>query len=274
MKSKGNPYVRKPIARRPIRARRANRSKYSKTIAAHYGMPIQTFKDSDRDGVMNGLDCKPYNKRKQDVRRPRNTGYGGTSNMYARKEQARFTRNYMKQLNEIQRQEYQRLMELQRIQTPVSSGGGSRSSTPVILVDGKWEKITSAAGKAKIKKDEAEQGTAINPPIGSNNSGYQTGTTTYRGSTPKPNTGYGGAGSNNPDPRYSANSISIATGGSGGGGSSYSYNKTPTPKAPKSSAIVRQARSYKSVAPKLTTSNIVKSVAKRTYSRVRSWFRR
>jgi len=261
MQSKGgNPYAR-PIARRPVRARtrtRANRSAYSKKIAAHYGMPIQMFKDSDKDGVMNGFDCQAHNKRKQDVRRPMNVGRGGIANMYARREQERFTKDYMKRLNEIQRQEYQRLLELKRTQTPIVSSGGSTSTTPTIFVDGKWVPMNSKEGKAKIKKDEAAYNTAINPAVGSSNSGYQTGTVTYSGSTPKPNTGYGGAGSSNPDPRYSAQSRAIAT------GTTYVAPK-PTPKP---------AVNYSPTISNKPTAKTYYTVAKKAVSRFFSRFRR
>ena len=104
-----------PAKHRVPRTRKPLRSKFAKRVAAHYGMPIQTFKDSDKDGVMNGLDCKPFNKRKQDVIAPRAYS-GGVQGMLARKEQGRFQRGYQKTLNEIRRQETQRLLELKRIQ--------------------------------------------------------------------------------------------------------------------------------------------------------------
>ena len=263
MQSKGgNPYAR-PIARRPVRARtrtranrpayskRANRSAYSKKIAAHYGMPIQMFKDSDKDGVMNGFDCQAHNKRKQDVRRPMNVGRGGISSMYARKEQDRFTKDYMNRLNEIQRQEYERLSELKRIQTPTTIINRSSDTTPVILVDGKWVSITSAAGKAQIKKDEAQYNTAINPPIGSNNSGYDAGKLTYSG--------------NVPDPRHSPQSSGS------GGGTSY------TPQSSGSgggTATATRIAPVKVSAPRPEQYSAPPPPKKSVFQRVRSWFRR
>jgi len=251
----GNPYARKPVAHRVRnRVRRMNRSAYSKTIAAHHGMPIQMFKDSDRDGVMNALDCQPHNKRKQDIRRPQNVGRGGISNMYARKEQHRFTRDYMKQLNEIQRQEYQRLLELQRIQTPVSSNRSRSSNTPVIYADGKWVSMDSAAGKAQIAKDVAKYDVAINPPIGSTNPGYQTGTVTYSGSTPSSSSSGG-------------SSRSSSSGGSRGG--TYSSGQTYTGNI--------MSPSHKDYSPTISNKPTVKTyynTAKKSISKFFSRFRK
>jgi len=86
MKSKGNPYV--------VGARRACPCKKNK---AHFGKPIQLFKDSDKDGVANVFDCKPHNKRKQDVMAPFSGG-SPIQEMYHRQEASRQQENYMKQL--------------------------------------------------------------------------------------------------------------------------------------------------------------------------------
>ena len=163
MQSKSNPYIGRPLVRRPMVRKRARVqsigrfnqpsnirrtqrvivkiptrkrfSAYSKQVAAHHGMPIQMFKDSDKDNVINVIDCQPFNKKKQDVIMPRNFG-GGIQDMYSRREQGRQARFYERQLKELQRQEQQRLLELQRINTPVApiyktynvSGSGSYSS--------------------------------------------------------------------------------------------------------------------------------------------------
>jgi hypothetical protein len=74
-KSKGNPYTNRPVQRKvaplgnPFVKVRPTMSKSKPTFkkkVAYYGYPSQLFKDSDKDGVANVFDCKPYNKRKQD----------------------------------------------------------------------------------------------------------------------------------------------------------------------------------------------------------------
>jgi hypothetical protein len=60
-------------------------------------MPVKLFGDPDKDGVDTAFDCRPNNKRKQDV-----IGVFGGSNplsdMYARREAARQQNVYLKQL--------------------------------------------------------------------------------------------------------------------------------------------------------------------------------
>lgn len=114
LQSKPNPYINQVRKVMPQR----NTSAFSKKVAAHFGTPIQLFKDSDKDGVMNVFDCKPHNKRKQDVMHPQNFG-SGVGDMYARQEQSRQNKEYQRMIKEMQRQEEQRLAELQRIQTPI-----------------------------------------------------------------------------------------------------------------------------------------------------------
>jgi hypothetical protein len=92
MKSKGNPYV--------VGVKRSCPCKRNK---AHFGKPIQLFKDSDKDGVANVFDCKPYNKRKQDVLAPM-TGGNPMQEMYARREQSRQLGDYMKQVKAWEQQ--------------------------------------------------------------------------------------------------------------------------------------------------------------------------
>jgi len=125
MQSKPNPYVnkkmvvtRKPLARNRIH-QRPRPSMYAKHVAARMGTPIQLFKDSDRDGVPNVFDCKPHNKKKQDVMHPQNFG-SGMGDMLSRQENARQQRAYNRMIKEMQRQDAQRLLELQRIQTPIN----------------------------------------------------------------------------------------------------------------------------------------------------------
>jgi len=81
---------------------------------AHYGPPVKLFGDKDKDKVSNVFDCKPFNKKKQDVISP--VSYGSPmGEMYGRREGARQQAAYMRQVKEIQRLEEQRLAELQRL---------------------------------------------------------------------------------------------------------------------------------------------------------------
>jgi hypothetical protein len=114
MQSKPNPYLNnlrskvKPKARVVMTAQRKN-------ARAHYGSPIQLFKDSDRDGVMNVFDCKPHNQRKQDVISPMSGS--PVQDMYSRMENARLQALYQKQLEEMRQLEAERIAELQRLNT-------------------------------------------------------------------------------------------------------------------------------------------------------------
>lgn len=98
---------------------RGSKMNFSRRPKAHYGKPIQLFKDSDRDGVANVFDCKPYNKRRQDVISPFQSATP-VQDMLNRQESSRQQREYQKRLAELQKLEEQRLEELRRIQsTPV-----------------------------------------------------------------------------------------------------------------------------------------------------------
>ena len=77
---------------------------------AYYGKPVMLFKDSDRDGVPNVFDCKPHNKRRQDVIPPM-SGSNPVQEMYSRREANRQQREYIKQLRELQRAEEARAKE-------------------------------------------------------------------------------------------------------------------------------------------------------------------
>ena len=130
-----------------------------KTIRAHFGTPIQLFKDSDKDGVANVFDCKPYSKKKQDVIHP---PYGGSSpmmEMYARQNAIRQQRAYKKQMEDYQRLEEQRLAELQRIQgeTQYVSGGTVYVENPIIYsgAEGKFVSYDTKSGQAAAKEQVA-----------------------------------------------------------------------------------------------------------------------
>jgi len=122
---------------------------------ARFGKPQRLFKDSDKDGVPNVFDCKPFNKKKQDVISPPNFG-GGMRDMFARREGNRMNRIYMAQMREASRLEQQRLLEAQRINAlPVQVVDNTRtiySDTPyVVTSSGKWVSATSVEGKKAIK---------------------------------------------------------------------------------------------------------------------------
>lgn len=118
---------------------------------AYYGKPVQLFKDSDRDGVMNVFDCQPHNRRKQDVISPSNFG-GGVQDMYYKQEQTRQQRVYLAQIKELQRLEEARVKELERIQgeqnTVVYPVRTYYETYNIPDKSGNFVSVTSAAGKA------------------------------------------------------------------------------------------------------------------------------
>lgn len=77
---------------------------------AYYGKPIQLFKDSDKDGVMNVFDCKPYNKKKQDVIMPP----GNVEHMIYRGEQNRQTNLYNQKVAQFKKQEGDKQTAIQK----------------------------------------------------------------------------------------------------------------------------------------------------------------
>jgi len=54
-----------------------------------YGMPVKLFGDRDKDRVMNVFDCKPGNKRRQDVISPVNLSSSPMNEMISRQESGR-----------------------------------------------------------------------------------------------------------------------------------------------------------------------------------------
>jgi len=140
LQSKPNPYINK----RPQPSHKP--TSFAKNVAAHHGTPIQLFKDSDKDGVANVFDCKPYNKSKQDVISPQNFG-SGIRDMYARQEAERQNREYLKVLREMQRQEEQRVADFNRANESttttspgnVGAGGwnyGNEDKTSIVYASG------------------------------------------------------------------------------------------------------------------------------------------
>lgn len=176
LQSKPNPYAnrrvapRKVVMRKPFYSNQLSNplavqrrmpirrapTQFSKMTSARYGVPIQLFKDSDRDGVANVFDCRPFNKRKQDVMHPQNFG-SGVGDMYARQEQARQQREYQKMLKEMQRQEEERIAELRRIQGETQYIDRTQTiyePTPYVfnVAGDKLVPANSAEGKAGIAK--------------------------------------------------------------------------------------------------------------------------
>ena len=171
LQSKGNPYsnpTRSPFAKptnpygKPKRVSSPPHHrafKHTKLHRAHYGKPIQLFKDSDKDGVANVFDCKPFNKKKQDVISPMSGG-SPFMDMYNRQEwarrQAQQQKAYEKQMEEARILEEQRIAELQRISTPGAVNYYSTSNyyTPTVY-DPKtntWYSVESAKGKEVAKQ--------------------------------------------------------------------------------------------------------------------------
>jgi len=81
---------------------------------AYFGKPVQLFKDSDKDGVPNVFDCKPYNKRKQDVLAPMSGG-SPVQEMIQRQETARQQAVYLRYLKGLQKAEEERAAEARRL---------------------------------------------------------------------------------------------------------------------------------------------------------------
>ena len=126
LQSKGNPYsnhisqtkqIKKVSLANPfLNNSRKAIGKPKRLTYAYYGKPVQLFKDSDKDGVANVFDCKPFNKRKQDVLSPMSGG-NPMHEMLQRKEYSRQQGAYRNQLEEAQRidlanqKEYLKLQE-------------------------------------------------------------------------------------------------------------------------------------------------------------------
>lgn len=91
--------------------------------------PNHLFKDSDRDGVPNVFDCKPFNKRKQDVIAPF-AGSMPVSDMWGRQENARRNREFLR-AQELALEEARRLNNAQftiidQTRTEFVNTGGGR----------------------------------------------------------------------------------------------------------------------------------------------------
>lgn len=87
-------------------------------------MPVRLFADDDKDGVANVFDCRPKNRRKQDVISPY-SGANPMQEMYNRQEVSRQMKEQEKLYRDAQRIEEARNFELARL-----------SSTPSTMVYG------------------------------------------------------------------------------------------------------------------------------------------
>jgi hypothetical protein len=119
----------------------------------HHGIPRVLFKDNDKDGVPNVFDCKPNNKKKQDVMIPMSTS-GGLNELYGRQENSRQLREYRK-LEEARLKELQRIAGEQRV---IDKSSVIYQYYPVTF--GK-EKVSGFVGASGIS------GATLNVPVGS-----------------------------------------------------------------------------------------------------------
>ena len=124
LQSKGNPYTNRShtnhksptIHTNPfLNNSRKAIGKPKRLTYAYYGKPVQLFKDSDKDGVPNVFDCKPFNKKKQDVLSPMGGG-NPMQEMFQRREYSRQQMSYKKQLEEAQRMDLERQREYLKLQ--------------------------------------------------------------------------------------------------------------------------------------------------------------
>lgn len=124
--------------------------------------PNYLFKDSDKDGVANVFDCKPHNKRRQDVIAPF-AGNMPVSDMWGRMENARRNREFLR-AQELALEEARRLNNAQftvvdRTKTElvyINEGGKDRS--------GNTYTTDTTGKKIVLQKDKSlqEQGLGAN----------------------------------------------------------------------------------------------------------------
>jgi hypothetical protein len=144
---------------------------------AYYGKPINLFGDKDKDGVMNVFDCKPHNKRRQDVLMPLSGG-SPLNDMHYRQEMARQQNEYKRQLAQ-----YYKGLENQGIDVSSNNIGssGGVSYVPVAYIpdsSGNWFEANSPQGNAITTALK----NSLRPNSGST---YTSGGNTYSGSPNK-----------------------------------------------------------------------------------------
>jgi len=282
-------YGPRPVKKKVIKqARPMSKQGYKKRPSngrnlalARFGAPIQLFKDSDKDGVANVFDCKPYNKKKQDVIAPSNFG-GGMRDMYNRREGSRQTRVYFRQMREAQRLEMERLKELARI-NKLPTIIERRTTTKNIYTDrivdpitGKLVDSSSPEGKkitANIVKSTSNNKSVSSSPSDSfmESLGYvgqstATGTKWTKAPVSNPFSGGGSSSSRSSGSSSSSSGSSSSSNKSSGSSSSGSSNfaKIIAPK-PSPFSNNRTSSSYRAPAP-APKQSVVKKVT--------SWFRR
>jgi len=225
-------YGPRPVKKKVIKqARPMSKQGYKKRPSngrnlalARFGAPIQLFKDSDKDGVANVFDCKPYNKKKQDVIAPSNFG-GGMRDMYNRREGSRQTRVYFRQMREAQRLEMERLKELARINA-LPTIIESRTLTKNIYTDRIADPITG-----KLYDANSKEGRKITENIGKTNQPVNLMSSSSPSNTFMESLGYVGQSTATgtkwtkaPTNVFSGGSSSRSSGGRSSGGSSNRNN--------------------------------------------------
>lgn len=122
--------------------------------SAYYGKPSKLFKDSDKDGVPNVFDCKPYNRRRQDVISPF-SGASPMNDMWNRQENSRLIKEQQRRLEELRKLEEEKLKELQRLSN-VTVLDRTTNRTSFIGVSGK-------SGETKVFNTKTEAEDYSNP---------------------------------------------------------------------------------------------------------------
>lgn len=157
LQSKNNPYMARKVPVRkpfnpylsPIRVKqRIPQRVMTRPFGnnkAYYGKPVQLFKDSDRDGVMNVFDCQPRNKKKQDVISPF-SGSNPMLEMHYRQESNRQNQQYQNQLRELQRLDELKLDELSKYNLANYNLNGEKTLTQGDIIDSVWNSMTQFMG--------------------------------------------------------------------------------------------------------------------------------